>query len=110
MLHLLYFSLFSYRLYSSYIFNIDLIMIEFMIMFVKYLALFRIELSGRIGVDMVSRSNLPVKTSYAPGREVDRRGDSPVESFVVLPPSVDLSWTRLLVRIYSNLVMSLDHG
>ena len=73
-------------------------MIEFMIMFVKYLALFRIELSGRINVDMVSRLNLPAKTSYAPGREVDRRGDSPIESFVVLPPSVDLSWTRLLVN------------
>ena len=90
-------------------------MIEFMIMFVKYLALFRIELSGQTGVNMVFRLSLPANTSYAPGREVDRRSDSPVESFVVLPPSVDLSRTRLQVRIHyfvldSNLVMSLDHG
>ena len=45
---------------------------------------------GSYCVDEVSGWYLPVETFYMPGRGVDRGSDSTVESFVILPPYIDL--------------------
>ena len=44
----------------------------------------------RIYVGVVPRYHLSAITPYWPGRVVDRGGDSPVESFVIHPPSIRL--------------------
>jgi len=44
--------------------------------------------SGRYCVGKVPRPYLSTITPYSPDREVDRRSDSPIESFVVLLPSI----------------------
>ena len=64
---------------------LDIVMIndEFMHMFAKRLAHYARELSGRHYVSMVLRYCLPADTLCTLGHVVDRRCDTPVESFVV---------------------------
>ena len=64
---------------------LDIVMIndEFMHMFAKRLAQYVHELSGRHYVSMVLRYCLPADALCTLGHEVDRRCDTPVESFVV---------------------------
>jgi hypothetical protein len=46
--------------------------------------------SGKYCVGVVLRLYLSVITPYIPDREVDRGSDSPVESFVILRPNIEL--------------------
>jgi hypothetical protein len=70
---------------------LDIVMIddENMHMFAKRLAQFSIELSRRHYVSMVLRYCLPVDAFCALGHVVERRCDTPVESFVVHSPLVE---------------------
>jgi hypothetical protein len=63
---------------------LDIVMIdhEYMHMFAKCLAQLLRELCGRRYVSMVLRYCLPVDALYTLGDVVDRRCDTPVESFV----------------------------
>ena len=62
---------------------------EFMHMFAKRLAKDAHGLSGRHYVSMVLRYCLPVDAFCTLGHVVDRRCDTPVESFVVHSPFVE---------------------
>jgi hypothetical protein len=70
-------------LYSSFIFDIVMIYNEFKHSFVELLVHYSSVLGGRNYVSMVLRYDLPADTSYDLGHVVDRRGDSPIDSFVV---------------------------
>ena len=62
-----------------------------MYLFVELLIQFSSELGGEnTYVSIVLRYDLPASAPYIPGRVVDRGSDSPVESFVVHPPSIRL--------------------
>ena len=74
---------------SSYMLDIVMIDDEFMHMFVKLLALYSSELSGRHYVSLVLRYCLPVDAFCTLGHVVDRGCDTPVESFVVHSPFVE---------------------
>jgi hypothetical protein len=74
---------------SSSIFDIVMIDNEFMYEIAKRLAQYSSELSGRHYVSMVLRYCLPANALYMPGHVVDRRCDTPVESFVVHSPYVE---------------------
>jgi hypothetical protein len=74
---------------SSCILDILMIDDEYMHMFVKRLAQFSRELSGRHYVSMELRYCLPADAFYTLGHMVDRRCDTPVESFVVHSPFVE---------------------
>jgi hypothetical protein len=54
-----------------------------MYMFVERLIQYSSELSGRHYVSVVLRYCLPADALYMPGHVVDRRCDTPIESFVV---------------------------
>ena len=56
---------------------------EFMHMFIKLLAQYSSELSGRHYVSVVLKYCLPVNAFNIPGHVVDRECDTLVESFVV---------------------------
>ena len=58
-------------------------------MFTKRLAQYSSELSGQHYVSVVLRYCLPVDAFYTLGHVVDRRCDTPVESFVVHSPFVE---------------------
>ena len=70
---------------------LDIVMIgdEFMHMFAKRLAQYSSELSGRHYVSMMLRYCLPADAFCTLGHVVDRRCDTPVESFVVHSPFVE---------------------
>ena len=70
---------------------LDIVMIdnEFMHMFVKRLAQYSSELSGQHYVSVVPKYCLPMDALYTLGHMVDRRCDTPVESFVVHSPFVE---------------------
>ena len=72
-----------FLVYSSSMFDIVMIDNEFMHMFAKHLAQSSSELSGRHYVSMVLRYCLPADAFCTLGHVVDRRCDTPVESFVV---------------------------
>ena len=67
---------------------LDIVMIdgEFMHMFVKRLAQYSSELSGRYYVSMVLICDLPADALYILGHVVDHECDTLVESFVVHSP------------------------
>ena len=69
---------------------LDIVMIddEFMYMFAKRLAQYSSKLSGRHYISVVLKYCLPADTLYTLGHVVDRRCDTPVESFVVHSPNV----------------------
>jgi hypothetical protein len=58
-------------------------------MFAKRLAQYSSELSGQHYVSMVLKYCLPADAFYTLGHVVDRRCDTPVESFVVHSPFVE---------------------
>ena len=70
---------------------LDIVMIddEYIHMFAKLLARFSRELSDRHYVSMVLRYCLPVDALCTLGHVVDRRCDTPIESFVVHSPFVE---------------------
>jgi hypothetical protein len=70
---------------------LDIVMIddEFMHMFAKRLAQYSSGLSGQHYVSVVLKYCLPADAPYSVGRVVDRRCDTPVESFVVHSPFVE---------------------
>ena len=74
---------------SSYMLDIVLIDDEFVHMFVKLLAQYSSELSGRHYVSMVVRYRLPTDAFCTLGHVVDHRCDTPIESFVVHSPFVE---------------------
>ena len=61
---------------------------EFSNMISKRLGQYSSELGGNDHVSMVLRCYLSLIIPYSSGHVVDRRSDSPVESFVVHSPSV----------------------
>ena len=73
---------------SSNMFDIVMIDDEYMHMFAKLLAQFSRELSGRHYVSMVLTYCLPVDAFCTLGHVVDRRCDTPIESFVVHSPNI----------------------
>ena len=75
------FSFILFLVYSSSIFDIVMIRMKFMHMFVERLVQLQIELGGRSNVGMVSRLYLPTNAPYFPRHVVDREGD--LYSFVV---------------------------
>jgi len=70
---------------------LDIVMIdnEFMHKFVKRLAQYSSELSGRYYVSVVLKYCLPMDALYILGHVVDRECDTLIESFVVRSPSVE---------------------
>ena len=68
---------------SRYMLDIVIIDDEFMHMFAKLLAQYSSELSGQHYISVVLRYCLPTDTFCTLGHMVDRRCDTPVESFVV---------------------------
>jgi hypothetical protein len=68
---------------SSLLFDIVMIDDEFMHMFAKRLIQYSSELSGRHYVSIVLRYCLLADAPYTLGHMVDRRCDTPIESFVV---------------------------
>jgi hypothetical protein len=79
-----------FLVYSSSIFDIVMIDNEFMYKIVERLIQYSSELSGRWYVSEVLRYCLPANALYMPGHVVDRGCDTPVESFVVHSPYVEL--------------------
>jgi hypothetical protein len=73
---------------SSSIFDIVMIDNEFMHEIAKHLIQYSSALSGRHYVSMVLRYCLPADALYMLGHVVDRRCDTPVESFVVHSPYI----------------------
>jgi hypothetical protein len=78
-----------FLVYSSSILDIVIIDNEFMHKITKRLIQYSSELSGRHYVSMVLRYYLPVDALYMLGHVVDRRSDTPIESFVVHSPYVE---------------------
>ena len=70
-------------------FDIVIVDTKFMHKFVKCLAQYSSELSGRHYVSMVLKYCLPTYAFYTLGHVVDRRCDTPIESFVVHSPFVE---------------------
>ena len=70
---------------------LDIVMIddEYMRMFTKLLAQYSSELSGRHYVSMPLKYCLPMDAFCTLGHVVDRRCDTPIESFVVNSPFVE---------------------
>jgi hypothetical protein len=70
---------------------LDMVMIddEFMHMFIKRLAQYSSELSGRHYINVVLKYCLPADALYTPGHALDRECDTLVESFVVHSPFVE---------------------
>jgi hypothetical protein len=62
---------------------------EYMHMLVEHLIQYSSELSGWYYISVVLRYYLPVDALYMPGHVVDRRCDTPVESFIVHSPYVE---------------------
>jgi len=79
------FSFSLFLVYSCPIFDIVMIRMKFMHMFVKCLVQLRVELGGRSNVGMVSRLYLPADAPYFLGHVVDHEGGlySFVESSIV---------------------------
>jgi len=73
---------------SSSIFDIVMIVNEFMYKFAKRLALDSRKLSGRSYVGVMLRYYLPTNISYWPGRVVVHDGDSFVDSYIVHHPLI----------------------
>jgi hypothetical protein len=69
---------------------LDIFMIddEYMHMLVEHLIQYSSELSGQYYISVMLRYYFPVDALYIPGHVVDRRCDTPVESFVVHSPYV----------------------
>jgi hypothetical protein len=61
---------------------------EYMHMLVEHLIQYSSELSGQYYISVMLRYYFPVDALYIPGHVVDRRCDTPVESFVVHSPYV----------------------
>jgi hypothetical protein len=74
---------------SSSIFDIVVIDNEFMHEIANHLIQYLSELSGRHYVSMVLRYCLPADALYMSGHVIDRRYDTPIESFVVHSPYVE---------------------
>ena len=74
---------------SSYMLDIITIYDEFMHMFAKLLAQYSSELSGQHYVSIVLRDCLPMDAFCTLGHVIDRRCDTPIESFVVHSPFVE---------------------
>ena len=74
---------------SSYILETVMIDDEFMHMFVKRLAQYSSEFSGRHYVSVVLKYCLRVDALYTLGHVVDHGCDTPIESFVVHSPFVE---------------------
>ena len=72
---------------SSYMLDIVMIDDEYML-FAKRLGQYSSELSGRHYVSVALKYCLPTDALYTLGHVVDRRCDTPVESFVVHSPFV----------------------
>jgi hypothetical protein len=70
---------------------LDIVMIddEYMHMFIKLLAQYSSELSGRHYVSMMFRYYLPADAFCTVGHVVDCGCDTPIESFVVHSPFVE---------------------
>ena len=84
--------MFLFIMFLVYIGSIlDIVMIddEFMHMFAKCLAQYSSELSGQHYVSMVLRYCLPADAFCTLGHVVDRRCDTPIESFAVHSPFVE---------------------
>jgi hypothetical protein len=79
-----------FLVYSSSIFDIVMIDNEFMYKIVERLIQYSSELSGRWYVSEVLRYCLPANALYMSGHVVDHGCDTPVESFVVHSPYVEL--------------------
>jgi hypothetical protein len=78
-----------FLVYSSSIFDIVMIVNEFMPKIAKRLIQYSSELSGQHYVSMVLRYCLPTDALYMPGHVVDRGSDTPIESFIVHSPYVE---------------------
>jgi hypothetical protein len=76
---------------------LDIVMIndEYMHMFIECLIQYSSELSGRHYVSMVLKYYLLVDAPYMLGHVVDRRCDTPVESFIVYFPCIEQVEPRL---------------
>jgi hypothetical protein len=72
-----------FLVYFNSIFDIVMIDNEFMYKIAKRLIQYSSELSGRLYLSMVLRYCLPTNALYMLGHVVDRKSDTPVESFVV---------------------------
>jgi hypothetical protein len=80
---------------SSLLLDIVIIDDKYMHMFVERLIQYSSELSGRHYVNVVFRYCLPTDALYMLGHVVDRRCDTPVESFVVHSPCIEQVEPRL---------------
>ena len=114
LLYILLLLFIMFLVYSSLIFDIVLVNDGYMHMFVDSLVLASRELSYKYYVSMVLRYYLFANALYILRRGVDRRGDIPVESFVVLPECIDTcrTWSRRRGRFYilePSLLMFLMH-
>ena len=69
--------------YFDYMLSIARVIIMFMHMFAKRSLLYTWGVSGRHCVSMVLIRCLPTDAPYIPSHVVDRRCDTPIESFVV---------------------------
>jgi hypothetical protein len=78
-----------FLVYSSCMFDIVMIDIDFMHMFAKCLAQSSSELSGRGSVGVVLRLYLLMNAPYIPGHQlVDCGCDIPIESYVAHSPNI----------------------
>jgi hypothetical protein len=87
LLYLLIFSIIMFLVYFGYVLGI--VGLELYSSIGSYSACSLISwVSGKYCVGVVLIPYFPAIASYIPDHEVDRRSDSPVESFVVLLPSI----------------------
>jgi hypothetical protein len=80
---------------SSLVLDIVIINDEYMHMFVERSIQYSSKLSGRHYVSVVLRYCLPTDALYMLGHVVDRRCDTPAESFVVDSPCIEQVEPRL---------------